>query len=482
MITDDDIIKIFFPNNKNFSKKGLTKIDENDEIYQYLINRYDDSLSIEETIKRIRLNISKHPVCQYCGKPLKYLGSPNKLFQEKYCSQTCLHNDEKHWEKCANTCLNKYGDKNYRNITKAKETSLMNWGFINPCKSDIIKEKSKNTRIKKYGKFFSDEVIQQLHSRKMSDEQKQRIKQTKLKKYGDENYTNVDKIKQTKLERYGNENYNNINKIKQTKLERYGDENFTNINKRIQTYNIKYGGNSPTCNNLIKEKIKNTVKIRYGVNHIFNLPEIRKLSSEKAKSEESKNKLKKTRLERYGDENFTNRNKAAETCLKRYGVSNKRKLAESKEHMSKVMKSEYVQAKRNKTLKENNSYRKSIQEENCFYLLYNKYPDIIRQYHSKEYPFNCDFYIPSLDLYIEYQGSHYHHFHPFNENNINDIKELNRLKQIEIEELKTKKKSQYTKIIYTWTDLDIRKRKIVNQNNLNFIEFWNLDDVKKWLN
>ena len=78
------------------------------------------------------------------------------------------------------------------------------------------------------------------------------------------------------------------------------------------------------------------------------------------------------------------------------------------------------------------------------------------------YPFNCDFYIPSLNLYIEYNGSHYHHYHPFDINDDNDINELNRLKEKaeNSNAHKNGKKSQYDNIIYTWTILDLKKRNI----------------------
>ena len=130
---------------------------------------------------------------------------------------------------------------------------------------------------------------------------------------------------------------------------------------------------------------------------------------------------------------------------------------------------------------ENNSFNKSNEENICFKLLCNKFNNIIRQYSSDLYPFNCDFYIPSINLYIEYQGSHFHHFHPFNENNINDINELNRLKKLEQEELKIKNKTQYTQIINTWTIRDVNKRNIAKQNNLNWIEFFTIDELKEWL-
>ena len=56
------------------------------------------------------------------------------------------------------------------------------------------------------------------------------------------------------------------------------------------------------------------------------------------------------------------------------------------------------------------------------------YPDTIRQYKDSRYPYNCDFYIPCLDLFIEFQGYWTHGEHPFNPNDINDINRLNLMK------------------------------------------------------
>ena len=65
-----------------------------------------------------------------------------------------------------------------------------------------------------------------------------------------------------------------------------------------------------------------------------------------------------------------------------------------------------IASKRNATLRKNNSYNKSKSEEKIYNLLLTKFnkSDIIRQYKSDLYPFACDFYIKSLDLYIEYNG------------------------------------------------------------------------------
>lgn len=108
--------------------------------------------------------------------------------------------------------------------------------------------------------------------------------------------------------------------------------------------------------------------------------------------------------------------------------------------------------------------------------------DVILQYSDSRYPFHCDFYIKSKDLFIEYQGSQYHHFHPFNPNNQDDINELQKLQE---KASQYKRKNQYSKIIYVWTQSDIEKRQMAKNNNLNFIELWpnqNLESCLKIIN
>lgn len=39
----------------------------------------------------------------------------------------------------------------------------------------------------------------------------------------------------------------------------------------------------------------------------------------------------------------------------------------------------------------------------------------------------------------------------------------------------------YYSTIVTWTQYDPLKRKIAKENNLKYIEFWNLQEVQNWL-
>lgn len=160
------------------------------------------------------------------------------------------------------------------------------------------------------------------------------------------------KQNRSRLEKYGDAHFRNIKKAKQTKKKKYGDENYTNLSKYKQTCLEKYGVENAFKSELIKDKIKATIKAKYGVEHPAQAPEVRdkmkrtcleKYGVENAlQSDTIKNKIKETRfsrygsyapsdykdkkrktvLERYGDESFTNLELRKKTCLKRYGVEN----------------------------------------------------------------------------------------------------------------------------------------------------------------
>ena len=90
------------------------------------------------------------------------------------------------------------------------------------------------------------------------------------------------------------------------------------------------------------------------------------------------------------------------------------------------------------------------------------------QYFNKEkYPFNCDFYLPKYDLYIEIQGSWTHGGHPFNPENPNDLEKLDLWR--------SKNSRYYDNAIYTWTDLDVRKRDMAEENHINRLEIFSSD-------
>lgn len=286
------------------------------------------------------------------------------------------------------------------------------------------------------------------------DSTKQKIRNTNLSKYGVEYVTQCheikEKMKNSLIEHYGVSNpaKSDIIKLKQKEnnINKYGVEYSVqrqDVKEKIKNTLIeKYGVNNPGKSEDVKAKIRNTSIKKYGTSWPTKSEKIRKKISDKRSSAES-------------------RQKEISTCLFKYGV----------EHVSQL---EEFKNKSYNTKKKNNSFNTSKPEEECYIALLEKYPDTLKQYKSKVYPFLCDYYIPSLDLYIELNCHWTHGKHPFdplNENDINLVKYW-----------KSKNSKFYNIAINVWTDRDVIKRNTAKKNNLNYIEFWSKSELINYIN
>ena len=99
-------------------------------------------------------------------------------------------------------------------------------------------------------------------------------------------------------------------------------------------------------------------------------------------------------------------------------------------------------------------------------------------YKTDLYPFACDVYIPSLDLYIEYQGWQGHGTHPYDKNSSEDNEILEKWKINEEIVLSKNKTSQYSGMIYTWTVSDPLKRETAKKNKLKYLEIFSFKDAE----
>ena len=111
--------------------------------------------------------------------------------------------------------------------------------------------------------------------------------------------------------------------------------------------------------------------------------------------------------------------------------------------------------------------------EEKFYIVEHNYKQ------DPRYPFYCDFYIPDLDLFIEYQGFEGHGNHPFNSQCKEDLLILEHWIE-KAEQRKLDKRNKYLGYIETWTQKDPLKRQTAKQNNLNWIEFFTLKEFDNW--
>lgn len=102
--------------------------------------------------------------------------------------------------------------------------------------------------------------------------------------------------------------------------------------------------------------------------------------------------------------------------------------------------------------------------------------DVIHQYKCDLYPFNCDFYIKSIDTFIECNFHWTHGDMLFNENNELCINQLNQWKE------KADKGSQfYVNAIEIWAIRDVNKYFTALNNGINLLIFYNISDFYNWL-
>lgn len=168
------------------------------------------------------------------------------------------------------------------------------------------------------------------------------------------------------------------------------------------------------------------------------------------------------------------KNKAKETMLKRYGVEYSMQIPKNKEYMSYLMSSYEMQERRYNTMKRNHTFNSSSTEEEFFLYIKSRFPKVIRQYKDKNrYPYFCDFYIPELDYFIELQGYYTHGKHPFDPNSSEDLQLIEYYK---------KKYGEDCQPITIWSIKDVEKRNCAKRNHLNFKEVWSLEDGKNFVN
>jgi hypothetical protein len=283
---------------------------------------------------------------------------------------------------------------------------------------------------------------------------------------------NSSDVKQKKKNRcilqFGCENPYQSEKIKEkqrnTTLRKYGAKHISQTSyykqKYRQTCLEKFGTEYALQAKEVKQKKMQTCLEKYGVEYALQVPELIK-------------QRKQTCLEKYGVEYALQVpeliKQRKQTCLEKYGVENPSQL-------------EHFKEKKYHTHKKNNSFSFSKPETIIYQILIAKYPNILRNYKSEKYPFNCDFYIPEIDTYIELHFTWCHGKEPY----IGTPKQLdiinNWAKKSKEMNFKNKPKNFYKNAIYTWTFSDLKKLQWAKEHNLNWLCFYNIDQFNTWFN
>lgn len=239
-----------------------------------------------------------------------------------------------------------------------------------------------------------------------------------LKKYNivKDKQKHVEMIKRIKEEKYGNSNYNNREKSKKTCLDKYGVDNpFKDITKMKESYLDKLGVDHP----MHKEEIKQKVISKLNYDSIIS-------------------KSRQTYKEKTGYDNPSKN----PTCIQ-------------KMLNTKIINGCY------------DSPGTSNLERRLEKILQRKFPVVISKYRDDRYQrksgyqYECDFYIPNEDLFIELNAHPTHYICPFNPNNPLHLQESLKLQTSE---------NKWEKAVYeTWVKRDVEKIQCAKENNLNYI-------------
>lgn len=410
-----------------------------------------------------------------CGKRTTFIDGKYKRFCSTQCglrsddvrshlSEVC--SSEEVLNKMKMTCRNKYGSdyalQNNDIKNKIKQTNISRYGCENSGASDIVKNKRMHTLIKRYGVsnvFVAESIIQ-------------KIKMTNIKKYNTAYPIQNESVKRkaidTTIERYGVANPMMLDMFKQktidTNISRYGVQhamqNAEILQKAIMTNISRYGTAWAFQNDDVKNKIKESNIRKYGVEY-------------PAQNDKIRQKTEETNIHRYGCpnpmSNIDIQEKLAATMLAKFGVEHISTHPDIRYALSKALSSPEVQQKINDTKRKNNSFNTSSIENKVAEYLTNNDIKFIRQYKSKEYPFNCDFYLIDYQLYIEINASWTHGKRPYVET---DIECMERLK---LWTKKAESSKYYRNAIEVWTVRDVRKRETAKTNGLNYLEVFSND-------
>lgn len=266
------------------------------------------------------------------------------------------------------------------------------------------------------------------------------------------------------------------------------------VTKTKQTVQSKYGVDNVMKVDEIKQAMVDTVQDKYNVDNVMKLDSVVKKAqttnlerygaTSYAGSDVGREVIENTNLERYGARNFMQsdarfdvlnsmREKSRRTQLERYGAEHFSQSDVAKKHLAERKQKEYV------TKKQLGTFNTSSVEELVYDRLVHHFgnDDILRQYVSEKYPFVCDFYIKSLELYIELNVHWTHGGRPFDK----DSEDCLKVEQDWL--LKSRNSDFYKNALVTWVERDVLKRQIAKQNDLNYITFWDKDlkDFELWL-
>ncbi len=320
-----------FKDNKIIPNKlRISFFEKHENKFELILNETSflpKDVSIPERIYYIVNNLNYTQKCENenCDNKKKFLSFNYGL--QKYCCRNCSSKDE-----------------NNKKIISMKQ--IKSWSSKSKKDIEDSIEKRKQTCIKKYG---VENPVQSLDIKnKISDTLKKAYKEERIQS----SFSNPciqDKCKQTHIKKYGSlffESEVGKEKIKQSIKNKYGVENVFSSqeikDKIAQTHIKNLGVDNPQKNKSIRNKTKQTCVDRYGVESSLASKEVRDKGKETLirkfgvstpmHSDLIKNKIKQTCQDRYGKDFASQKNISLETLQK---INNEEWLKEQHHELKK---------------------------------------------------------------------------------------------------------------------------------------------------
>lgn len=450
-LTDQEVLDLVLKADGNIdgNKVNAKYLGEHPELQEFLLERYDDIpeelYSNAEVIYRMVNHIDVRPTCVFCGELVPFKGKT--IGYSSHCSYACL---QEHARAKQERKRNPFKDTEINDETVLSLLSTKSGKFITDPKvlnknQDLIKYLNERYDDIPEDKFSYAEVLYRIKNHidtrpvcktcggpvRYADQKigfKNHCSNQCIAKDKDCLKKIAESCKRVSLEKYGVENPFQAEEVKA---------------KMRETWKKKYGVDNPNKSSEVRKKIEKTNLERYGYAFAIQNKEIKEKIKQKnlknlgvewpTKSKECREKMKKTNIEKYGHE-----------C---------------------VLVNESIKAKAFVSKKARCKLGKSKEEDLMFEILKELYPDTIHHYMSEKYPHACDFYIPSLELWIEYQGYGTHYGRLFRET-FQDNKDLETIRE------KAKYSKFYKEVLYVWPGLDVKKYNDTITNNINFLSIY----------
>lgn len=157
--------------------------------------------------------------------------------------------------------------------------------------------------------------------------------------------------------------------------------------------------------------------------------------------------------------------RAQEGCIARYGVAHYWSTDEAREAQRQRMLDPRYQHHLNQVRKQNGTFRTSSSQDWLYVQLCEAFgvDDVEQEYcDDGRYPYNCDFYIKSRDLFIELNGFHSHGGRWCDD----DEDQALAAEWAESDSAMLRRSS------YVWRTYDLEKRECARLHKLNYVVFW----------